>query len=238
MDDSTPLSISRLAIDAALKFNWEVALKLNSKIIKVNPNDVDALCRLAHAHFELCNYKMAKKFYSLAQKFDPYNPIALKNLKILQSFKNLTGEMTTNGQNHTQISPLLFLQEPGKSKVVSLLKVAEPQKLSKTYCGMDVELVSKNRGITITDTMGSYLGVLPDDMAHQLIRLIKGGNRYSALVKSIKVNGVSILIREIHRSSRFKNQPSFLEYSSTSETRDIPIVRVEQEEEIIYEEDQ
>ena len=82
MDDSS-LSTTQLAIEAALSFNWEEALKLNSRLIKEKPDDVDALCRLAHAYFELCNYKLAKKYYGLAQKQDPYNPIAQKNLKIL-----------------------------------------------------------------------------------------------------------------------------------------------------------
>ncbi|TSC66299.1 MAG: TPR protein, partial [Microgenomates group bacterium Gr01-1014_80] len=97
------------------------------------------------------------------------------------------------------------------------------------------------RGITVTDPEGSYLGVLPDDTAHQLIRLTKGGNRYLAFIKSIRVNGVSILVRETRRSSRFKNQPSFLEYSnSTQASPDILVLRKHEapEEDPIYEEDQ
>ena len=107
--------------------------------------------------------------------------------------------------------PSLFLQEPGRTKIVSLLKVAEPQKLSMAYCGMLVELSLKNRGVSVCDSEGSYLGVLPDDLAHQVIRLIKGGNKYEAYIKSIKVNGLAIMIKEIFRSKKFKNQPSFLE---------------------------
>ncbi|TSC66488.1 MAG: TPR domain-containing protein [Microgenomates group bacterium Gr01-1014_80] len=245
--DETPSSTTQLAIEAALCFNWDKALKLNSRLIREKPDDVDALCRLAHAYFELCNYKLARKYYTLAQKQDPYNPIAQKNLKILQSFKKLNGENPglTNGHSqvrfgHSQISPSLFLQEPGKTKVVALLKVAEPQKLSKAYCGMGVEMVIKNRGITITDPEGSYLGVLPDDTAHQLIRLTKGGNRYLAFIKSIRVNGLSLLVRETRRSSKFKNQPSFLEYSSSTRSSDVLILRNHEapEEDPIYEEDQ
>ena len=239
MDDSSS-STTQLAIEAALSFNWETALKLNSKLIKENPDNVDALCRLAHAHFELCNYKLAKKYYSLAQKHDPYNPIALKNLKIIQSFKNFNGSKHKLVNGHNQISPALFLQEPGKTKVVALLKVAEPQKLSTVYCGMCVEMIIKNRGVTVTDPSGTYLGVLPDDTAHQLIRLTKGGNRYLAFIKSIKVNGISILIRETKRSARFKNQPSFLEYSASSQPSEILILKSPEipEDNPSYEEDQ
>ena len=238
MDDSS-FNLSREAIDAALSSDWEKAIKLNTKLIKETSEDVDALNRLAHAYFELCNYKLAKKYYSLALDIDSYNPIAIKNLKILQSFKKINGQKPINGNHHAKISPSLFLQEPGKTKVVALLKVAEPQKISKAYCGMCVTLISKNRGITVTDENGSYLGVLPDDTAHRLIRLIKGGNRYLAFIKSIKVNGMSILIREVYRSPRFKNQPSFLEYYKGSSSPEIIVLQNNTlEEEVIYEEDQ
>ena len=238
MDDAKSSELSREAIDAALCSEWAKAIKLNSKIIKESSDDVDALNRLAHAYFEICNYKLARKYYGLALELDSYNPIAVKNLKILQSFKKINGQKPTISNHHAKISPDLFLQEPGKTKVVSLLKVAEPQKISKAYCGMCVNLINKNRGITITDEGGSYLGVLPDDTAHRLIKLIKGGNRYLAFIKSIKVNGIAILIREVHRSSRFKNQPSFLEYYSNSPSQETIVLSSSAEDTIIYDEDQ
>ena len=128
------------------------------------------------------------------------------------------------GINHldcVKLSPSLFLQEPGKTKIVNLLKVAEPQKLSQAYCGMKLEIMIKNRRITLVSANGDYLGVLPDDINHHLLRLIKGGNKYNLYIKAIKVNGLSILIKEIHRSKRFKNQPSFLENSDASRISDI-----------------
>lgn len=212
MDTNPQSNLSQLAIDAALDSRWEEALKLNRKIIKLDPQNVDALARLARVYMEKGRLNLAKKYYSEVIKIDPYNPIALKNLKIIKSFK-------PNGQNgiihasDSKLSAALFLQEPGKTKVVNLLKVAEPQKLSQAYCGMPVEMVIKNRKITVADGLGNYLGVLPDDVNHHLLRLLKGGNKYSLFIKSIKVNGLAVLIKEIFRSKRFKNQPSFLENS-------------------------
>lgn len=207
-------SLSEQAIDAALDSDWELALKLNKQIIKVDPQNVDALNRQSKAYMELNKANMAKKSYQEVLKIDPYNPIALKNLKIIKSFK-------PNGINQLpctkiRLSPSLFLQEPGKTKMVSLLKVAEPQKLSQAFCGMRVEMAIKNRKITVVDTNGNYLGVLPDDVSHHLLRLFKGGNKYELFIKSIRVNSLSVIIKEIFRSKRFKNQPSFLEYSNAS----------------------
>ncbi|MBI4035985.1 tetratricopeptide repeat protein [Candidatus Daviesbacteria bacterium] len=207
------------AIDAALNSRWEEALSINKKILKLDPQNVDALNRQAKAYMELGRYNLAKKYYSEVLTFDPYNPIAQKNLKIMKSFK--TSKLYSNGKADqscplTKLSPALFLQEPGKTKMVNLLKVAEPQKLSQAYCGMRVEMVIKNRRIMIVDAEGNYLGVLPDDLSHQLCRLTKGGNKYESFIKAISVNSLSVIIKETFRSKRFKNQPSFLEFSQST----------------------
>lgn len=207
-------SLYHQAIEAALDSKWEEALKINKKILKLDPLNIDALNRRAKAYMELGKPNLAKKSYSAVLKCDPYNPIALKNLKIIKSFKSNGEDFVPYCQ--AKLSPSLFLQEPGKTKVVNLLKVAEPQKLSHAFCGMKVNMAVKNRKITIVDLLGNYLGVLPDDVSHHLLRLFKGGNKYELFIKSVRVNSLSIIIKEVFRSKRFKNQPSFLEYSPSS----------------------
>lgn len=218
-NSSSSSSLYEQAIEAALDCRWEEALKINKKIIKSDPQNIDALNRLAKANMEIGKSNLAKKYYSEVIKIDPYNPIALKNLKLMKSYKS-------NGQNppschNGKLSPALFLQEPGKTKMVNLLKVAEPQKLSHTFCGMKVMMAVKNRKITIIDSNGDYLGVLPDDISHHLLRLYKGGNKYDLFIKSIRVNSLSVIIKEIFRSKRFKNQPSFLEGSESTASTSI-----------------
>lgn len=236
MDDSISPNIQNLAISAALEARWEDALKLNKKIVRLDPQNVDGLARLARAYMEMGRFNLAKKYYCEALKYDPYNPIASKNLKIIKSFKS-NGQPKI-GSGHGKLSSFLFLQEPGKSKVVNLLKVAEPQKLSQAYCGMQVKATVKNRKITIVDGEDSYLGVLPDDICHHLMRLLKGGNKYEFFIKSVRVNSLSLLIRETFRSRRFKNQPSFLENSSSPHLELITSMDDETEEDSGEEEEQ
>ena len=230
MDDSTSSNIHHQAISAALEARWDDALKLNKKIIKLDPQSVDGLARLARAYMEMGRFNLAKKYYSEALKYDPYNPIASKNLKIIKSFKSNGQPKNGNGNGHGKLSSSLFLQEPGKSKIINLLKVAEPQKLSQAYCGMQVGAAVKNRKITIVDEEGTYLGVLPDDICHHLMRLLRGGNKYEFFIKSVRVNSLSLLIRETFRSRRFKNQPSFLESSSPPHLEMITAIDDEDEE--------
>ncbi len=221
MDISPSFNLAQQAIDAALDAKWPEALKLNKRIIKDDPANIDALNRQARVYMEMGKGNLAKKYYGQVVKLDPYNPIAIKNLKIIKAFKFTNGENHVPLTNHIRLSPSLFLQEPGKTKVVSLLKVAEPQKLSQAYCGMPVSMVVKNHKITIIDGHLNYLGVLPDDISFHLLKLIKGGNKYEIYIKSIKVNGLAVLIKEVYRSKRFKNQPSFLENSEVSVTTEI-----------------
>lgn len=215
VDDPTPADLYRQALEAALSCNWEKALEINLKISELQPNSIECLNRTAKAYLELGEYSKAKKIYQQVLELDPYNTIAQKNLKRVSSFNSITagnGELKSNG-NGGMISPSLFLEEPGITKTVNLVKVAEPQKLLKLSFGTKINLIPKKRGVTIYDQGGNYLGALPDDFAHHLQKLIKGGNKYEAIIKSIKPNGLTILVREIFRSKKFKNQASFLDES-------------------------
>lgn len=217
MDPTESQNLAKLAIDAALDCRWDDALKLNKQILKLDGANADTLNRLARVYMEMGKNNLAKKYYSEVVKIDPYNPIALKNLKIIKSLKpGKKGDFVVHTNGTTKLSASLFLQEPGKTKIVNLLKVAEPQKLSKAYCGMQVMILIKNRKITIIDAAENYLGVLPDDISHHLLRLLRGGNKYDLFVKSVRINGLAVLIKETYRSKRFKNQPSFLENSDAS----------------------
>lgn len=229
----TPLQLHQKAIKASLEARWEDALSLNNQILETDATNVDALNRIARAYFETGDYPQAEKNYKAALDIDQYNPIAQKNLKIIQTFRKsgVKHDKTAVGNGHAiAVSPSLFLNEPGKTKIVNLMKVAEPQKLSMAYCGMPVELSIKSRGISAMDGQGRYLGVLPDDISFQLLRLMKGGNKYFACVKAVKVNGLTVLIRETFRSKKFRNQPSFLENSGKRSSEIVNINRNTEEQ--------
>lgn len=225
MDDSST-NLHRQAIQAALSSNWEEALKINQQILGVEPKCVEAMNRLARSYFELGDMTLSQKNFQDALEIDPYNQIAAKFLKRIETFSKRSlrsDDLKKGGRSHVstgqifdQIDSDLFIEEPGKTKLVTLLKVAEPQKLSLMSAGALVSLVIKNRGISVIDRDGGYLGVLPDDLSHHLIRLINGGNKYQAIIKTIKVNSLSILLREVFRAARFKNQPSFLDSTNVS----------------------
>lgn len=209
-DDSQTSNLHRQAISEALSCNWVRCVELNKQILKLEPENPDCLNRLAKAYFELGRYSLAKKAYEEVLRIDPYNGIAQKNFKKVSSFKKNANIPLANGHT-SSISPALFIEEPCTTKLVNLTKVAEPQKLLTLFPGQEVYLVLKNRGVFVTNSHNQYLGVLPDDIGFLMRKLLTGGNKYVTLIKSIKPNGLTVLIREVFRSKKFKNQASFLD---------------------------
>ncbi|MFH2019359.1 MAG: tetratricopeptide repeat protein, partial [bacterium] len=68
------------AISSSLNSDWEIAIELNSLILKDEPNNIAALNRLARAYTELNQKESAKTVYNKVLTLDKYNQIALKNL--------------------------------------------------------------------------------------------------------------------------------------------------------------
>ncbi len=210
-ENVSPPLLHKQAINAAITCNWQTAIDLNQKILEVESQNTEVLNRLAKAFFEMGSYSQAKKLYTQVLEIDPYNTIAQKNLKKAASLKK---DGINTASQSMALSPAMFLEEPGVTTLVNLVKIAEPQKLLKLSPGTVVNLVSKKRGVSVTDSRDVYLGAFPDDSAFHLLKLLKGGNKYTSIIKSIRPpSGLTVLIRETYRSKKFKNQASFLDES-------------------------
>jgi len=70
-------------------------------------------------------------------------------------------------------------------------------------------LKTKKRLISILSTDQEYLGSLPDDLSARLLKLIKAGYTYEALIRRVKTNQVHIFIKEKSRGKRANSTPSF-----------------------------
>jgi hypothetical protein len=147
--------------------------------------------------------KEAKSTYQKVLVLDPLNPITLRNLKRLKDKGlNLSGGKT-NSCIHNK-----FLEEPGKTKVVELVNIAQPTVVEALRTGQSLELSIKRLKIFALEEE-RYIGVLPDDISKRLIKFIKNGCKYEAYVKSANQHKVTIFIKEIKKTSRYKDQPSF-----------------------------
>lgn len=192
------------AINAALSQNWEEAIRLNLAILEQDPDNLDAYNRLGFAYNQVGNAEKAKKMYESVLKRDQYNQIAQKNLLKLQNKHTSTGNGAT-----AFISPLMFLEEPGKTKIVLCVNPAPANIIASLSCGQEVKMKVKKHCIEIRDDENRYLGALPDDISFKLSRYMDGGNEYKAVIRSIAKNNLTVFIREISRGKHYTNQPSF-----------------------------
>lgn len=203
----TPIKFQ--AIQTALKGDWQKAIELNTQILLEEPNDIDSLNRIGFAYASMGNLKQAKNTYQKVLSLDAHNPIALKNLK------RLTG---IDGKTIPSISftPMnnIFIEEPGKTKVIELINIADHKTIGKLRCGETLSLQVKRMKIFVLDQEKQYIGMLPDDLSKRLIKFIDGGNHYEAFVKTVNDHKVAIFIKETKRATKFRNQPSF----ATSDT--------------------
>jgi tetratricopeptide (TPR) repeat protein len=200
------------AIENALSGNWKSAISTNETLLDENPNDIDALNRLALAYVVLGKHSAAKTKYQKVLQIDPLNPIALKNLKNLKDKKL----KNTNGNGVSIQINNKFLEEPGKTKIVELVNIAQPALVQTLRTGQAIDLCIKRLKIFILEDGKQYIGVLPDDIGKRLIRLMKSGNSYEAYIKSANPHKVQVFIKETKRSTRFKNHPSFISNSGES----------------------
>lgn len=194
------------AIAAALTQNWQQAIKINTALLKTDEENIDALNRLGFAYLKNGQLLQAKRCFAKVIKLDEYNQIALKNIDKLNSGKANQGAKCMG----TIMSPLMFLEEPGKTKIAVCVNPAPARTLSSLVCGQEVLMKPKKHCVEIRDRSDTYIGALPDDLSFKLIKYMSAGNIYQAAVKGIGKNSVTIFLRELSRGKKFANQPSFI----------------------------
>lgn len=197
------VSIKSQAIQTALVGDWPTAITLNQQILQEDPKDIDTLNRLAFAFLSSGNPKDAKDVYEKVLMLDMKNPIAIRNLKRLNDVNVKRPSITINN---------LFIEEPGKTKVIELNNIAEKKVISHLRSGEKLDIKIKRMKIFAYDLEDQFVGMLPDDLCQRLINFMEGGNEYEAYVRTVAVdsNKVSVFIREVKRVKKYSNQPSFV----------------------------
>jgi len=196
---------SKQAIALAMQGRWREAVAANEDIIASFSGDVDAYNRLGRAHIELGEYALAKEAYAKAIELDPYNIIAQKNLQRL----SYLGEGAGEEDDSDRVEPQHFIEETGKTGVVALYRLAPLAVLAKMGAGDKVYLKADGAGLNVENGRGEYVGQAEPKHGQRLIKLMEGGNRYSAAIVSINEERVTVIIREIYQDPSQAGQLSF-----------------------------
>lgn len=194
------MQLKSQAIQTALVGDWEKAVTLNKLILQEEPNDIDTLNRLAFAFLSQGKIADAKHLYQKVLNLDMKNPIASRNIKRLNDVCTSRANVHLNN---------LFIEEPGKTKIIELINVADKKIISHLRSGEKLTLCIKRMKIFALDQDNQYIGMLPADLCKRLIKFINGGNKYEAYTRTAESNKITVFIRELKRVKRYKDQPSF-----------------------------
>ena len=197
---------SEQAIALAMQGRWQEAIEVNKEIIENFPKDVDAYNRLGRAYIELGEYAQSREAYSKTLELDPYNPIAKKNL---QRFSYLKGRMVSPGSESRKVEPQHFIEEIGKAGVVNLYALAPKETLARTVAGEGVYLRVDGSSLIVENGRGEYLGQVEPRHSQRLVKLIEGGNKYSAAVVSSNEDSMTVMIREVYQDPSQAGRLSF-----------------------------
>ncbi len=197
--------ITRQAIVLAMQGRWQESIAVNKQLIDSFPNDVEAYNRLGKAYMELGDYAQSKEAYTKALQMDQYNLIAKKNLQRLERLV----ESGASPASSDKADPQIFIEETGKAAVVNLYQVAPLETLAKMGAGDKVSLKVTGSSLAVENSRGEYLGLIPAKYAQRLIKLMQGGNKYTAAVINSTETTITAIIRETYQTLSQVGQISF-----------------------------
>ena len=197
---------SKQAIALAMQGRWREAVAANKTIIESFPNDVGAYNRLGRAYMELGEYSRAREAYGRAVELDPYNTIAIKNLRRLSHLGETT--VSSAGDSH-KAEPQHFVEEIGKAGVVNLYYLAPQEVLARVVSGNRVYLKIDGTNLIVENGGGEYLGQVEPKHGQRLIKLMEGGNKYTAAIISSTEDRVTVIIKEAYQDPSQAGRLSF-----------------------------
>jgi len=198
--------LSKQAITLAMEGRWREAVEANKSLIESFPDDVESYNRLGRAYMELGEYSQAKEAYGRAIELDSYNTIAEKNLRRLTRL----GEVKARREEVAgMVKPRDFIEEIGKAGVVNLNNLAPTATLAKMVAGDEVNLKIEGSSLIVENGRGEYLGQVEPKHALRLIKLMEGGNKYTAAIVSSSEKAVTVIIREVYQDLSQAGQLSF-----------------------------
>lgn len=182
------------AVNAAVKGNWNEAIKFNQEILSKFPNDVPALNRLGRALIASGDLEGAKDAYARSLKADPLdNAVASVQLSRIEDGLKAKPKMANPG---------MFVEESRKTIIVEL-----DMKVNTVLPGEKLVIVQDGSILKLQTEEGGYLGVIPQYVSSAMVQLMAGGNKYSAYF----ISRGKAFIREDFRSAEQLNMPSFPE---------------------------
>ncbi len=195
------------AIDAAINLNWKEAIKTNKQILKKDRHNFPAYLRLGFAYVQTHKLNLARQIYRKVLKIQPNNQLAKENLERIKILAKKSAKKTP--VKEVRFDPSLFLEIPGKTKSVPLVKLGQKNLLAHLVIGQEVILMPKKRRIEVRSKTEDYIGSLPDDLSKTLFLFMKAGGKYLCFIKEASLNRIVVFIKEYKKALKFAKYASF-----------------------------
>lgn len=195
------------AVDAAIKSQWQDAIRFNKKILDLDKNNLPAYLRLGFSYLQSHQLPEAKKHYGKALKLQPTNTVAKENIDRIKILE--TKSSTKSKSPEINLDPNLFLEIPGKTKSVYIVNLGQKNVLAQLSIGQEVFLSTKKRKVEVRTKGGDYIGSLPDDLSRRLILFLKAKSKYTVFIKESSLNKITVFIKESKKGRRVVPYLSF-----------------------------
>lgn len=205
------------AIQLALESKWEEAATLNRSILAVHATDVDTWNRLGKALLELGRYGESLEAYSKSLEMDPVNTIARRNVDRLAALQDVEPR---RAEGVVKVAQDLFIEEVGKTGTTVLQGVSR-ETLATLTAGDEVYLDPGRNLISVKNAGGEIIGSIEPKLGLRLLRLMEGGNKYAAAVKSVGDADAELIIKETYRDP----SQTRLSFPATSSDSNRPYIR-------------
>jgi hypothetical protein len=199
--------LEQQAVDASINQQWDVAVEINKQILVMDDQNISAYLRLGFAELQKEDAKEAKKYYDAVLKLQPHNQMAIDNLERIEILLDTSTKKSVKEKAH--LDPNMFLEIPGKTKSVPLVKLGQKNVLAVLAVGQEIELKLKARKVEIRSKDDEYIGSLPDDLSKRLIFFLKNKSSYRAYIKESNLSRVVIFIQEEKKGKKVAHYSSF-----------------------------
>ena len=206
MNNNSIQELENIAVDAAMRFDWQSAVDSNLKMLKIQNDDVSTLLRLGYAYLQLQKYRESHDAYKKVLSFQPQNSIAADYIqKIVLRKKNGKSDETKN----VVLDSNMFIQLPGKTKTVSLSQLGQKSMLAKLMVGEEVFPIVRKHHVEIRTSHDEYVGVLPDDVGVRLMYFMENNSVYKVHIQEATLANVIVFIHEADKGKKVEKLVSF-----------------------------
>ncbi len=200
--------LTQQAIGLAVQSRWQEAADVNRQIVELVPDNAEAYNRLGKAYTELGRIAAAREAYENALRADPANLIAQRNLDRLSRIDESEAEQLAKKAGQ-KLDPRFFIEETGKTGVVTVKNPAGAAVLATLTAGDEVKLERQDNHLLATTMDGTYLGQVEDQLARRITRLMQTGNEYQAGVIGVDQEAIRLMIRETYQAPQNTGRISF-----------------------------